>query len=62
MIDARGKALPFVALNTFDPNGGTGLFADGANCGRWLRATIGNACATPDGSDVAACVANYGEG
>jgi hypothetical protein len=39
--DDNGKALPFVALNTFDGVDSTapGLFAGGKNCGRWLRMT-----------------------
>lgn len=44
-VDDDGKALPFVALNTFadtdieHPTGLSkpGMFAGGKNCGRWLR-------------------------
>ena len=40
-VDDDGKALPFVALNTFAGIDGQelGMFDGGKNCGRWLRMT-----------------------
>ena len=45
-VDDAGAKLPFVALNTFSDVAGTqlGLFAGGANCGRWLRMTVCTVC------------------
>lgn len=45
-VDDNGKALPFVALNTFADQAGArlGMFDGGRNCGRWLRMTACSDC------------------
>jgi len=61
-VDDAGRALPFVALNTFADitMTGMGLFSQGGNCGRWLRIVAEDNCASGTNDQWRACIINRG--
>ena len=44
LTDDNGKDIPFVALNTYNSDGGVGSFRQGKNCGRFIKFQVGNGC------------------
>jgi hypothetical protein len=49
MVDDGGKAIPYVALNV------GAEFKGGANCGRWVKITLGENCAGGTNSEWSVC-------
>jgi len=50
--DDKGKALPWVALNTKGP------FSKGANCGRFIKIKLGQNCVGGGNKKFEVCVGN----
>jgi hypothetical protein len=74
-VDDTGKPLPFVAVNTLNPSAPmtyfgpgkdeawneayVGMFQVGANCGRWMKITLGENCVGGGNGDTP-CTAGGG--